>query len=83
MSTCTICDPSNILTCFACRKGFVLEGTICKACSMNCDECLGSTCVSCRNGYRLTPAGVCKRQCNFPCISCSDSDPNSCLSCSG
>lgn len=83
ISSCSICDPNNIIKCLACGYGFELVNTSCKACPAYCQTCLNGTCSQCFNGFRVTSSGNCAKQCVFPCMSCSDSDPTSCLSCSG
>lgn len=81
---CAQCNSLNLGLCISCVPGYFFNAAsqTCSSCNIaNCYSCSILGCAQCRSGYTLSPTYTCQKICNNPCSSCSDTDPNSCLSC--
>ena len=79
--SCSSCSASNITECNACAEGLQLVGGQCIQCPSNCKLCNSGACQTCNLGYTPNSAGVCVLNCQLPCASCADNQPQVCLSC--
>ncbi|KAF6208084.1 hypothetical protein GE061_016534 [Apolygus lucorum] len=99
---CTRCPPAlNILnnTCVVtCGQGYFSDSGWCQRCSEHCVECLGDRndqCLSCIEGFKISPNGSCVStcpsdtystdwgclKCHHFCSTCSSEGPYACSSC--
>ena len=78
---CYSCEPENITHCTNCSKGLELKNGKCEPCPDNCEMCKGSSCVLCVSGFIVSSNYTCVPECQLPCLTCTQGQPNSCTSC--
>jgi len=83
IATCSSCSPSNITQCTSCAHGLQLSGGSCIQCPQNCLSCNNGICATCISGYTPNAIGVCVLNCQLPCATCIENQPQACLSCYG
>ena len=81
--SCSTCDPNDITTCTSCYKGLELKNGACVSCPDKCVSCSKGFCAICIDGYHPNSVGVCVKDCELPCATCTDNKPTQCLSCFG
>lgn len=81
LSNCRMCSSNSPALCLNCGEGFYLSGSTCKPCGPNCLECNQYGCTTCVSGFYVTSALTCTPVCNYPCTTCSATNPNVCFSC--
>lgn len=94
VNTCINCTDTNALTCstnnasysLTCQLGYTAVNGLCTACADNCNKCNyngAGQCDSqgCAIGYTQFFASTTCVKCFFGCTSCSDLNPNICVSC--
>ena len=84
-SPCLKCAGKADNDCTSCIEGTYLSGNTCLKCTNNCVTCSGSSsnCLSCRTDY-IFSQNTCiatGSNCDPTCLTCTDKNINSCLSC--
>lgn len=79
---CYSCSTVDVSTCISCPIGsFQALGGQCQICPSECVTCSStSSCLSCRDNYRLIN-NLCSKNCLFPCLDCSAFNYLICSSC--